>query len=590
MSYPQETDVRDEVEALCREALAASATEPARARALVDRALGLARATGEPRVVAGALYALGIVRLAQADCAGAEADLHLALERSRSAGDEELTIDILRGLLKCAIFTQRPDVALTRGMQALNLAERRGDGARRAAVHNEVGLIYGRLGDYEGSIDHLLAGLRLLREAGEGEDGSVLNNIGNVYLELRDDRQALGFFRAALEVFMERGTARQQGIALGNIGRANTRLGEHRAALEALRRSVETFEAVGDRLYLAPALARLGAAYGALEELAAARTCFGRALSIAEEAEPREFLDEVLVAAGTFHLQRGEIALAVDLLRRALAIIPADETTPRLRELHRTLAEAYEQAGDLPAALHHLKAYQRVGQAVTDATTLVRIRKLMVEFDVERARQQEEIFRLKNVELARANEELRVLHGQLEAQNRELQRLTLEDPLTGLFNRRYLDLQLPSELSRARRRGRSLSVAMCDIDHFKVINDRFSHAVGDEVLRQLGRLFRTVLRQEDLICRYGGEEFLIVMPETDLAGASGLVERLRARLAEHSWTRIHPELRRVTLSVGLVEAEAASDAEALLAEADARLYRAKHGGRNRVVRGGGPRV
>src|SRR5690606_9874387 len=115
----------------------------------------------------------------------------------------------------------------------------------------------------------------------------------------------------------------------------------------------------------------------------------------------------------------------------------------------------------------------------------VRVRKLMVEFDVVRARQREEISRLKNVELARANEEMRSLHERLEAQNRELQRLSLEDGLTGVHNRRYLDLQLPLEISRARRRGRALTVAMCDIDHFKEINDRYSHAAGDEVLRRL---------------------------------------------------------------------------------------------------------
>src|SRR5690606_6468275 len=132
---------------------------------------------------------------------------HLALEH---ASGDAATIDALSGLLKCAFFTQRLDVSLTRGMQALHLAERLGDPGRLSLVHNDLGLLYGVLGDFEGALDHLLAGLRLRREGGEDADGSVLNNIGNVYLELGDDRQALSFFQQALDAFSARGTPRQQ--------------------------------------------------------------------------------------------------------------------------------------------------------------------------------------------------------------------------------------------------------------------------------------------------------------------------------------------------------------------------------------------
>lgn len=122
---------------------------------------------------------------------------------------------------------------------------------------------------------------------------------------------------------------------------------------------------------------------------------------------------------------------------------------------------------------------------------------------------------------------------------------------------------------------------MCDIDHFKQINDRFSHALGDEVLRRIARVFRETARQDDLLCRYGGEEFLLLLPETDLAGAQVLAERLRSAVAEHPWNTLHPELD-VTLSIGLAELEAAYDADMLLRSADMRLYEAKRQGRDRV--------
>jgi diguanylate cyclase len=125
-------------------------------------------------------------------------------------------------------------------------------------------------------------------------------------------------------------------------------------------------------------------------------------------------------------------------------------------------------------------------------------------------------------------------------------------------------------------------VAMCDIDHFKAVNDRFSHAVGDEVLRQLSRIFQESARASDIIVRFGGEEFLLVLPDTEVAGAVVLTERVRKRVAEHDWDAFAPGLR-VTLSIGVAQLGESGDAGRLIAAADERLYAAKQAGRNRVV-------
>ena len=165
-----------------------------------------------------------------------------------------------------------------------------------------------------------------------------------------------------------------------------------------------------------------------------------------------------------------------------------------------------------------------------------------------------------------------------------LRELAIRDPLTGLFNRRYLEESLALELIRAVRKQYPIGIIMADIDHFKQFNDTHGHAAGDAVLVQIANLLGTLVRASDVICRYGGEEFIIILPE-----ASREITRLRADLIRESagQLRIHYEgqtLKAVTLSLGIaVFPDHGSTMDALLAAADTALYRAKRSGRNRVV-------
>lgn len=137
---------------------------------------------------------------------------------------------------------------------------------------------------------------------------------------------------------------------------------------------------------------------------------------------------------------------------------------------------------------------------------------------------------------------------------------------------------LQMELSVHRSSGRSLSIAMIDLDHFKEHNDRFGHAEGDELLRGFGELLRRRLRQRDLAMRIGGEEFLVVLPETDAAGGTRVIgELLRVGAG------VDPDGRTVTLSVGLALWDGEESGEELIKRADAALYAAKQGGRNRLM-------
>jgi diguanylate cyclase (GGDEF)-like protein len=171
---------------------------------------------------------------------------------------------------------------------------------------------------------------------------------------------------------------------------------------------------------------------------------------------------------------------------------------------------------------------------------------------------------------------------------RKLVEGALQDPLTGLYNRRMLEERLDSELASARRHDRLVAILMVDIDRFKAVNDQHGHLAGDETLRMVARTLRATVRQEDFVARFGGEEFVVIAPETGLEGARQLGERIRHAVERSRCVWQDHELS-VTVSVGvtvsLLPAEfvPAETARHLVDVADRALYRAKDEGRNRVV-------
>jgi diguanylate cyclase (GGDEF)-like protein len=166
----------------------------------------------------------------------------------------------------------------------------------------------------------------------------------------------------------------------------------------------------------------------------------------------------------------------------------------------------------------------------------------------------------------------------------ELHRDARTDALTGLDNRRAVQERAPLELKRAHRAGVPISLLLCDIDHFKNINDRHGHEAGDAVLRSVAATLRATVRETDLLGRWGGEEFLAVLVDADAGHAADVAERMRANIAA---TPVAGVPEPPTISIGVStrpRVESVADVwEALLKEADTHLYRAKSAGRNRVV-------
>jgi diguanylate cyclase (GGDEF)-like protein len=189
---------------------------------------------------------------------------------------------------------------------------------------------------------------------------------------------------------------------------------------------------------------------------------------------------------------------------------------------------------------------------------------------------------------ARVRSMLRIkeLQDELGEKNRELEQLSISDGLTGLFNHRHLQDVVHEEFERARRTGEPLSVVMLDLDHFKRVNDLYGHPAGDRVLQDLAEILRHTAREIDKLGRYGGEEFLAVLPDTEPEAAAIFAERVRERVAHHLFPVGRGEPLRLTVSCGTATYPhpGVYNPWTLVQRADQAMYAAKAAGRNRIAR------
>jgi diguanylate cyclase (GGDEF)-like protein len=247
-----------------------------------------------------------------------------------------------------------------------------------------------------------------------------------------------------------------------------------------------------------------------------------------------------------------------------------DGTVIGLLSVQHEQSEVYSDAD-----LHLMQRLaDQVAAAIADA-------RAFEDLEVYRQRLEERVAE-RTQELARANREKERLIAALGERSRMFERESQEDALTGIANRRCFTQRLAAEIELARALGHPLTLAVGDLDHFKIVNDRLGHAVGDEVLRQSAEVMRQLCRSSDLVARIGGEEFAIILPGMPRSAAIGFCESMRVAVETHDWRRVHPHLR-VTLSIGLAQWDGRAEVAELLQSADTHLYRAKREGRNRVA-------
>ncbi|WP_374609358.1 diguanylate cyclase [Thermomonas sp.] len=518
-------DVASEARAmLCRATYVILVSGSQRGLPEVEKAIALLQAVDEPQLLAEALQMRGDIHSLLGEQAKAMLDFQRARAAYRASG-------------------------IDREVESLMLS---------------IAVAYRRMGDWPQAQRYFTAAVKRMQDKGDWESVATnLNELGYLHGESGAPEKALASFREAERVAIKHDDAYNINAARLGIAESQIALGQPDAALNMLRQ------------------ARAGYA--------------------AEHDASSE--DMLLMITGQALARRGQHAEALARYEQALPLIQQDGNERYLAMLFKAQAASKEALGQAGAALADYKRYTDLQMKLQGKMRLEQSRMLEYEYEIRlrdfENRQLRAEATIKQQEVA-ALEALRrwqwlaiglgvllmtllaLLAWRQWRKSRRLRDLTLLDPLTGVANRRGIEREAARAIGGATRPGDSVSLLILDLDHFKAINDRHGHAVGDRVLRAAADAWHTVLRGCDPLGRIGGEEFVVVCADTTLEQAMVVAERLREATAALRFDDIDAALR-VTVSIGVAQSQRSGDThEGVLARADAALYRAKQRGRDRV--------
>lgn len=501
---------------------------------------------------------------------------------SRSPRLNELSAAINEGLVEALSMLSEDapahDVATTLWTQRMATADRR----RKAYAATWLGIAQQQVGKHQDALRTLGRAVADFDLAGAaGEACRAMNGLGALHAELGDHARAATLYEDALARAANDRNADMEGRILASWGDCLFLQGRHDDALVQFERAVNVLKSIDAHWHYARcelAIGKIHAARGDLDS--AARMHLAALESVRKSNAPRTEA-EILAGAGELAAAMGNYEVARDNLEAALAIVERLKLDRETFRIHRLVAAAHKQYGQFEKALVHFEAFHDVRTRVYDQMSLAKVAEIESQFEHERGKRDRELFQLRNVELASALEHVNHLNGELAEKARVLEELSTHDVLTGLYNRRYLYARVGEEIQRFERYGTRFALAIYDVDHFKEVNDRFSHATGDTVLRTLAHLISDALRESDGHARFGGEEFAIILPAAALAEAHFTLDKLREIVETYAWDIVEPGLK-VTISAGVAEVQSGENMEQLLGRADNLLYQAKRSGRNRV--------
>ncbi len=550
----------------------------------------------------------------------AAANNQKALLLARKMRDLPALLQALVNFNSIYVQTGNAPALLTNNTEGIMLAKQLKDIRARARLQLGLGSAYGQLGDNKRAVESYDDALRLYRVLEDGVGiASVLNNISAIYDNMGNEEKSREYLQKALratrKIKDDEGTA----LVLANLGQAERLDGNFDKAFEYLHESLEILKSLAPKssIFHVFALTEMAQLHFDKGDNALASEYLKQAQKLSRTHGFKKSLFLGLMLGAKIHIRQNNLTEAAQLLKKAETL--ADQSGMKLEktELFSLRATLAEKKGDYQQALQDQKTYIKRTLAEMEEADVRQTLAVQALFDakekqreIDQLKQQHELQQLQFQE-QQSNQQLLTLgifvvatlagillflvHAYRKSkhtiakQNQalskaiaEVQQLAKQDPLTKLLNRRgFLEI-LEYELLRQQRENQPISIILADIDHFKKINDIYGHDCGDRVLQNVARFLRRSIRKQDSISRWGGEEFLVMMPNTGVHQAKVLIERIRMGLSkkQHECGKKHIE---VTMTFGISTCVPGDTPEQCIARADAALYIGKAEGRNRAV-------
>lgn len=488
----------------------------------------------------------------------------------------EIEFELRRIRVRQAAQNNQREKALRLVLKNLELMSTHQHGASYALAHSDVAAVYGGIGNFRLTLKHLQEGLDHTPPDDHALYGTLLNNLGNVYLPMEREEEALACFTRARDAFAKAGAPRRKAIAISNEGRALEALERFEESIAKQKEALAVFREFSFGHDEMATLYKIGNTYHRFGDAAAAEQKYQEAIARMHAGGAGGYEDELRRAYGEFLTAEGRFREATEQFQRLLEITREAGTIKQIGRNLRTYAVSLERVGETEAALAAYKELLTLRDVIDQQTEQTDGQKDLPVL-AQAAERDVTLLQATSRALSEANK-------LLAEQSRELAKLAITDELTGLYNRRFFNEQLELTVAETKRDGQSFSVIFLDIDWFKQINDTYGHHIGDVVLRELSRLLQEAVRGVDVVGRWGGEEFGILLPGADDARARRVATRLTEAIAAFPWSDIGTGLD-VSISAGVVSRDGTSirDAEEVMQTADRLLYAAKEAGRDRVL-------
>lgn len=546
----------------------------------------LAAAGDDDATRAAALLARGFHRLYFALPDAAAADLEQARALFAARGDRAGQIlagaGLARSMWRSGRFREALETVLPLRDEGLKVL--RGD--QRGVLLNTIAGGYSAQGRSDRAFAYMYEALRDARPArGHGFDTVLHCNISHELLQLGDCHEALRHVDSGLERCKRVNNLRLLSVLLINRVICLTDLDRPAEALPDVQRVLEMPAHADGRGTMTPHFETLAIAALRAGDAGLGATLVAQAHAALHAPIPDEHV-EMAVADALLALAHGDAQAALAGLAAAQPFIepPAEGLSPRALCLYlQTLSEVHEQRHDNAAALTAVRQWQGVQRKRAELASQARYQAAALQTELLRLQHRLDEQDARQREVEAMNQQLSRRVAEVQSLQAALRQQATRDELTGLFNRRHLNETLPAMLALARRDQQPLAVAIIDLDHFKAVNDQHGHGAGDQLLAAFGSLLSDNSRKSDVACRYGGEEFCLLMPRTDAASARRKVGALLRRWRGERFVVDGAVLEGLSFSAGVADSERCPGSVAqLLKAADDELLAAKRLGRARV--------
>lgn len=450
----------------------------------------------------------------------------------------------------------KPEEALPIGLKANLLAEQIGDNYLIGSIQSLLGRIYWHIDDFPTSMDYYQSALKLVQTENHPDlEISLINGLGLVQYGLENYTESLGFFKTCLEKSGEDNlTGRAD--ASNNIAYVLHMLKRDQEALAYGMAALSLFNQLGTAVGMMETLHSVGAIHYAMGNYDQAMSFFRKGIDLSRQNNTQLLEISYILEISRIHQVFGKVTEAEKEILLALETAEKINSLTNISLIHERLVEIYKEKQDYQAALGHFEAFHTTFKKIFNDKSDRRVKNLEILHQVEITRKQADIYK----------------------------ELASTDSLTNLVNRRSFMESAEIALQQAKSEKGQLAMIMIDIDHFKNVNDQYGHKAGDEVLAMVASRIKKSLRGGDIAGRYGGEEFIVLVPGASPDHCVNIAERIRKAVAQQP-IQVDQAIVSVTISLGLAyfDPDRALSLTGLINRADQAMYRAKQQGRDRVV-------